>query len=403
MGFRAIRETPAGTKHIILLSDGITAPPGGIPKSDSERTQEEVMRARAERALVEDEHDSPHERPWFVSFHASAFPGEPLDACERRLIYRMMNVPAGEAMPPWVTSTGVVGKAGELDIVDAWFQDGRLLSVPEDPAHPERYQLGFVDHKHWLTGSTDLPVLKRGWRKPYIVEVKSKADEVLQEMLTGLRKDGTMAPTLRRPDEAHVRQLKATIGLAHEHDWGEVTLCAACWRIQYADVFQALGCEGRMNPAIPQQYAAETNLQHCYWCGHEQLDDLTFRLEPPDCGEVYYWSRSWPRTTKSFFFTYDPEFMRRGREVLASARHNFIVGKIPPRQPHFQWSIAPCGQCDFRSSCRLDSGLLPRKRKPDPSMIVDELAKSNAVAHARSLRPHYDFERVRDRVFREWS
>jgi uncharacterized membrane protein len=50
---RILTDSKAGTKHIILLSDGITAPPGGVPKSDSERTQEEVMRARADtmRAL----------------------------------------------------------------------------------------------------------------------------------------------------------------------------------------------------------------------------------------------------------------------------------------------------------------------------------------------------------------
>ena len=360
---------------------------------------EEVMRERARRSMVEDEHDSPHERPWFVSFHASSFPGDPLDACERKLLYRMMNIPPSEPMPPWVTSTGVVGKAGELDIAEAWFEDGRLLAIPE--SHPAgTHQLGFVDHKHWLTGSTDLPILKRGWRKAYIVEVKGKADEVLQEMLTGRRKDGTMASELRKPDEAHARQLKATIGLAHEYDWGEVTVCGNCWRILYADVYERL-CGSRVNPAIPAQDQREDWMRFCPWCGYE--GDETFKLDQPDCGEIYYWSRSWPRTTKSFFYAYDAEFMRRGREVLRSARHNFIVDKIPPRQPHFQWSVGPCGQCDFKASCRLDAGLLPRKRKPDPSMVVTTLSQSNAVVHARSLRPHYDPRVVRDRVFEEWS
>lgn len=389
---------------------------------------EEVMQERAVRQL-QDEHDSPHERPWHVSFHASQFPGDPVDACERYLVYRMMNVPASEPMPPWVTATGVVGKAGELDVAEAWYEAGRLLAVPESVddrgdrmraavlalamgdsdlavsllESPTVHQLGFRDPDHWLTGSVDLPVLKRGWRKPYIVEIKGKASEVLDEMLTGRRKDGTMAPTPRGPDEAHVRQIKASLGLAHEHDWGEVTVCASCWRIQYADIFAELTGAGRINPAISTRWAAETNLQFCYWCGAEQVEDVTFQLEPPDCGEIYYWSRSWPRTTKSFFITHDDEFMRRGREVLASARDHFIAGTIPPRPSHFQWSIAPCGNCSMRPSCRLDAGLAPRKRKPDKALIRTILEISNATDYARSVRPTYDYEKVRQIVLDEWS
>src|SRR4051812_47350509 len=92
---------------------------------------EEAMRALAMRRLVQDEHDSPHERPWHVSFHGSSFPCDPVEACERHLVYRMMNIPAADPMPPWVTTCGDVGKAGELAIARAWYEDGRMLGVPE--------------------------------------------------------------------------------------------------------------------------------------------------------------------------------------------------------------------------------------------------------------------------------
>lgn len=389
---------------------------------------EEVMQERALRHQAAQD-VGPHARDWHLSFHASAFPGDPADACERFLVYRMMDIPAAAPMPPWVTSTGVVGKAGELDIAEAWYEAGRLLAVPEsvddrdermsravalikagrhaeateELERPPVHQLGFEDLEHWLTGSVDLPILKKGWRKPYIVEVKGKADEVLQEMMTGRRKDGTMAPNLRGPDPAHVRQIKASLGLAHEFDWGEVTVCGACWRIFYADLFQKLGHEGRVNPAISKQYVAETNLQFCPWCGHEQFDDVTFELEPPDCGEIYYWSRSWPRTTKSFFITHDDAYMARGREVLSRAKYSFLTGSLPKRPDHFQWSLGPCGSCNMRASCRLDSGLLPRKRKPDPSMVVNNLMESNTIPYAKSLRPDYDPWDIRGRVIKEWS
>jgi hypothetical protein len=143
---------------------------------------EDAMRARAWRSLLGDEHDSPHEMAWFQSFHGSSFPSDPVEACERYLVYRMMNVPSAEPMPPWVTACGEVGKAGELDVARAWYEDGRMLGVPEGIEDeidwrrlpPRRLgadgkplkirQLGFSVPEVWLTSSTDLAVLKPGGR-----------------------------------------------------------------------------------------------------------------------------------------------------------------------------------------------------------------------------------------------
>ena len=177
--------------------------------SEMEPMTEVLMRERAEALHRDDEYDSPHSRPWFVSQHASSFPGDTEDACARALVYRMMNIPSAEgAMDPWVTATGVVGKAVELDIADAWFTGGRMLGVPEDPLHPERFQLGFVDPEHWLTGSTDLAILPVGSRRPHLIEIKGKSDDVLDEMVNGrlLAQGGEVVKVPRGPDAAHVRQ-----------------------------------------------------------------------------------------------------------------------------------------------------------------------------------------------------
>jgi hypothetical protein len=365
---------------------------------------EELMVERAERELVEDEYDSPHGRAWFKSFHGSSFPGDDVDACKRYQLYRMMNIPAPSIMPPFVTATGAQGKAGELFIADAWYRGGRMLGVPEDAGFEGVRQLGFEVPEVWLTASTDLAILKKGWTKPYIVEVKGKASEIVDEMLTGRRKDGSRADKLRGPDRPHVRQIRATLGAARLFDWGVVTVCAGCWRIQYADVYQRLGFDGRVNPSIPAQYVAETNLQHCFWCGLEQVEDVTFELEPPDCGEIYYWDRSWPRKTKSFFVEHDQAFFDRGIATLAEAKQHFLADELPPRPDHFQWSVGPCGMCTHKPLCRLDFGLEnSRSRKPKKELVRDKLTDNNAVDYARSIRPHYNPEIIRATVVQEWS
>ncbi len=381
--------------------------------SEMEPMTEEVMRNRAERELFEDEHDSPHKLEWFRSYHASQFPGDPAEACARKLVYRMMNVPTARGIvEPWVTSTGKLGKAGEMDVVDAWFKDGRMLAIPEDPTKPEIHQLGFEDRDHWLTGSTDLPILPKGHTRCHIVEAKGKPDDVLVEMLQGriIERGGMKVVEPRGPDIGHVVQLKCTIGLAHEYDWGRVDLCASCWRILYADIFARLRPdEGRMNPAISPQQAAEDNLQLCPWCHAEQFEHASFDLDPPTTGELYYWSRSWPRghprhgkRTKTFFFEHDPAFMESGRKVLAHARDSFVAGSLPRRPRHMQWSLGACKFCNYRPVCRLDEGVQPNKRKAtvEPAQT---LAESNAIEHALSIRPGYSYEKTRNQVLKQWG
>lgn len=390
---------------------------------------EALMIERAERELVEDEHDSPHQNPWHVSFHGSEFPGEPADACERYLAYRMMNFPsAAGAMPPWVTTTGTVGKAGELDIADAWFSGGRLLAIPEDPemrvqhlelalaaykagqqelgehheAASQVHQLGFVDPEHWMTVSTDLPILPKGWRRPHIVEIKGKADTVLDEMIEGrlLRfPDDTIRKVGRGPDQKHANQVRATIGKAHDFDWGWVTVCPNCWFIVWSEMYERLGLPGGMHPR-------SDGFGYCPRCRDygDASRESHFHLDPPTTGEIYYWSRSWPRKTKSFYYELDSEFMRRGFDVLSRVREYFIEDTIPPRPDDFQWSVGPCKNCQHKPFCRIDFGLPePRLRKPRPDLVRTALSKSAGVDHAREIRTNYDPDAIRRRVFEQWG
>lgn len=359
---------------------------------------EALMQERAERERVGDDHDSPHARPWFVSFHGSEFPGEPANACKRYLLYRMMNLPKTQATPPWVSTTGTIGKAGELDIARAWYEGGRMLSVPEDAARPDVFQLGFANPILWMTVSTDLPILPPGWRRPHIVEVKGKADEVVEEMLHGrllAMADGTIKRIGRRPDRPHINQLKATIGEAHDYDWGTVAVCGKCWFIYEADIFERL----TGSSIHPRSDAAGW----CPRCRDYSSNGQVFKLDPPVSGEIYYWSRSWPRKTISFFYEYDQAFMERGRRILAETRQHFIDDVLPDRPDHFQWSLEPCKDCTFKPFCRADAGVPGRLRKPRPELIVNTLSESNGVQYAQEQRPGYSVEAVRERVFAEWE
>lgn len=358
---------------------------------------EVLMRERAEQERVAHDY-GPHERPWFVSFHGSEFPGEPMDACKRYLLYRMMDLPPSEIVPPWVTTTGKIGKAGELDLADAWYRGGRLLAVPEDPADPDTHQLGFVRPELWFTVSTDLPILPPGWTRPHIVEVKCKSDDVLDEMLQGRviqLMDGSQQLVGRGPDASHVNQLKATIGEAHDYDWGEVVVCKHSWRILGSELHQRLGLP---NGLVYGTDAHNRCPDHGYDCQHG------FELEPPTSGEVYYWSRSWPRKTKSFYYEYDSRFMDAGREILAETRQHFLDDVLPERPGHFQWSSGPCKNCAFKATvCRPDAGVPGRKRKPDPKLVRSTLSGSNGVDYAQALRDDYDFNANRERVLAEWE
>jgi hypothetical protein len=351
---------------------------------------EELMRERNERELRSAE--IARGQAWHTSFHASEFPGDSPDACERYLVYRMMDFPPAEAMPPWVTTTGDVGKAGELTIARSWWEGGRALAVPDDESDDEQ-QLVFEHSPLWMSGSIDLPVLKPFWTKPHLVEIKGKADEVLEEMINGVWDARQKRVLQRRWDDPHRRQLLASLGLAHEYEWGSAVVCEKTWHILQADVLKT-----DRNP--DGTGFGSDSVGYCPRC-EEYGCGKVIQLEPPTTGSIYYWSRSWPRKTVEFYFEHDPAFMETGRDVLRSAREHFEKGTIPPRRDNFMWSIGPCKKCPQKKfACKPDFGK-PTGKNPVPP--TTKLLESNGVKHAQELRPDYDPEAARAAVLERWN
>lgn len=227
----------------------------------------------------------------------------------------------------------------------------------------------------------------------FILTGNCKAHDVVEEMISGKWDHEMQQLRLRGPDKKHELQLKATIGYGHEdYDWGMVTVEEDTWKIMRSDVHERLGLKDGML-VDPQEY------QRAVSAG----ETLTFKLEPPTTGQLYYWSRSWPRTTKSFWFSYDQDYMAKGKEVLARVRQSFIDDKLPQRDPSFQYGLDPCRYCNFSRICRDDSGLEPRRRKPSLP-VTEHISESHAVRRARDLRGvHYSYARTRAAVFARWG
>lgn len=255
-----------------------------------ESITEQAFEIAEKKAWRENLDDSPHGEKWHTSFHASSFPGDDERACGRKAIYTLMNTPSVEATPRKLRGQGEVGKAVELMLVKAYGQANILLS--NNQTSGDKFQTNFTDHECWLTGNVDVVLLPWGWNKPHVVEVKTKAHDVVKQMKQGER----------GPDVKHTRQCKTYIGLAHEN-------------------------------------------AH-YWPN----------LLPCETGTIYYLSRDDPSYTHEFFYEYDPSFMAAGREKLKEWQEAFIQGELPPHPfKGKEWSIEPCKYCPFKKfACKPD-------------------------------------------------
>lgn len=237
--------------------------------------------------------DSPHGHPWHVSFHASQFPGDDPMACPRQSLYRMMDFPPAEPFSRVGRTIMSAGKGIEVELVRTWHDAGILLSAGPD----EEIQTGFELAEAWLTGSVDAIIKPRNWNKPVPVEIKTKYQDVIDQMLTGAK----------GPDEAHVRQIKTQLG--------------------FTRIFQSE-----------------------LWPG----------LDPVTHGYIYYLSRDKPSMTAEFRVDYDERFFEMGVERLKEWRRMFEEGFLPsinPSKKHpmgWRWSYPPCQWCDFKKTCKLD-------------------------------------------------
>lgn len=239
--------------------------------------------------------NSPHGNPWHTSFHASQFPGDNPMACSRQAVYRMMDLPNAEPFNRRARTVMAAGKAVEYELVSTFHDAGILISAAPD----EPVQTGFTFADAWLTGSVDCVLLPPSWNKPLPVEIKSKYQEVIEQMQVGAK----------RPDENHIFQLKVQLALIrHAQESGQL------------------------------------------W---SDLDLVTH-------GYIYYLSRDRPFETAEFRVDYDSRFFEIGISVLKEWKELFkneVLPSVNPSKRHpmgWKWSYPPCQWCDFKKTCKLD-------------------------------------------------
>ena len=272
----------------------------GITKGDEPQIETWTNKAfnRYEFEVWRDGRDSaPHGHPWHTSFHASAFPPRDGKACGRKALYTLMDFPGGEPTPRRLRGQGEVGKAIEYMVVHRWGRLGITIggSVPLWDGAPMK-QVGFEHPGLWLTGSSDAVLdIRPDWPAVLPVDVKSKAQDVIEQMRVGARSY----------DEAHYLQLQAYIFLC----------------IHF----------------------------------HEEMGWSDLGLEPAKGGVIYYLSRNDPSQTHEFFIEADHELMRDASKYLESWKRSFLENSLPERPKSWRWTEDPCKWCQFKKNvCKPD-------------------------------------------------
>jgi len=292
--------------------------------------------------------DSPHGDPWHVSFHASQFPGNDPLACPRAQLYSLMDFAreAGDrkarTLPFDRTSRTIMaaGKAIEIELVQTYADAGILLSAKPT----EKIQTGFEWREAWLTGSVDCVIQWPATKLVVPIEIKSKYQAAIEEMLLGKR----------GPDIKHVYQLKTQLAL----------------------IFNAMS-DGKV------------------WKD----------LDPPTHGYIYYLSRDKPSNTAEFRVDLDVKFFHEGISKLKRWKGWFLDDYLPedPKGKRttnfghplgnlgFKWSQLPCQWCDYKKTCQLDF------RQNNQS-----LSASVGVERTRVHRPDYDPAKAVEEVKARW-
>ena len=128
--------------------------------------------------------------------------------------------------------------------------------------------------------------------RPYAVEIKTKYQRVIDEMIAGDK----------GPDPQHVNQIMTYISLAHF-------------------------------------YGKE------YW---PDLDECIG-------GSLLYVSRDNPSITKEFKFKFDKDWWETGTKRLLDWKALFIEGTLPDKPEGFMWSKGACKFCKFKKhGCKPD-------------------------------------------------
>lgn len=317
-----------------------------------------------------------HDAPWHVSFHGSAFPGDNPRACARKAVYTMMDVQRG-AFSRRSRQYMDAGKDLERQLVRRWWQAGMLLS-----AHPDaEFQTQFEDPEHWLTCTVDAVLARPRSTRPVVAEVKNIGADAMDEMVR----------MLRGPYPEHVGQIKTEIGMAHEHGEWPVKRCINSGRIAIE-----IGIHNGNRAIVCPEHG-----------GDKCLEDRV--LEPVQHGFLYYVSRDNPLVTREFYYEYDPEFMRKGREQIKVWQRFWLEGYLPQlklegKNPMgWNWTTddSPCKWCPYGPQgtyvCREDHQEAVKRGELLP------MAESLAVEEAREVREEYDLDLVRAAVAARWG
>lgn len=325
--------------------------------------------------MITDAYRREAERQWrgeegwdATAFYVSSYPDE--ESCDRAAVYGLMGIPQDKPMDVTGQRWVKAGKALEMDFITALAREGMLLSGDESKGEK---QTKFTEPHVWSSGAVDAIVLPPFWRKSLVVEVKNTG----AEKMAAMRADKNNTIFSHRKYE---RQIKAYIGYAHELPFApEVDVCKTSWAI----------CEPIFG-----------GLLRCPVHGGVDCETEHFQVEPPDSGELIYASRDPQRGNDldviSYFYSYDPEFLRAGRERMARWRQSFLDGVLPPhvhQGKRSMWTPSPCKWCPVKAGVC----------KPDYNDKVTTLAESHAEEFARKIRPDYSYEQVRANVFARWE
>jgi len=249
---------------------------------------EQAYKNEEEQIWKDDLFSSPHGNHWHTSFHASQFPGDEETACPRKALYGLMNIPS----PKPVNRAGRAVMEAGLDIEDRivkrFERAGVLLSEPPEAKH----QTSFKEPSAWLSGSSDAIIKPPRINRPYVIEIKTKYQRIIDEMIAGERGF----------DQQHKNQIMTYISLVHE-------------------------------------YGKE------YW---PELDDCI-------AGSILYVSRDNPSITVEYKFKYDPKWWEEGKARLLDWKELFIEGELPEKPEDFMWSKGACQYCDYKKhACKPD-------------------------------------------------
>jgi hypothetical protein len=125
---------------------------------------------------------------------------------------------------------------------------------------------------------------------------------------------------------------------------------------------------------------------------HKALGYDSMGMEPARDGSIIYLSRDRPRNTFEFYVDFDQNVINVGLTKIVQWQRSFLDEELPPRNSTWKWTERPCRWCDFKGMC-----------KQDVKEKVTSLARSNAIIHARYVKPDYDYHEVRIATLTRWA